>query len=430
MASRLGRHIGVALVGAVFGGCATQLGGGAQFPTVDELTAVAGSTRKICQLTGDSEPGLGGRRPVKSRSGSRADLLGTDLGASFSGPAPGTIHFLFGDSVAGNEGAHAPDDDAVAYTPADADPEQCLELVFYSDARHEYVPVRLAGSALGSFEVPTGGFVVAGTTFVTFATEARGNPRRPTRSVLAVDERFPQEMSFLQVANLPASKLLNVSTVLVDDRWRPSRHPTQALFFGTGAYRSSRNVYLAVFPLNKIRSGGHVWFVKRAGSGEATWSAAEKRARPVFDRDGTACMGELSVGWNVYLNRWLMLYDCSQPRGIVYRVATEPWGPWSEPRVLFDPRRDHGYCEFMHDREPAQHCPPGSPNPQDQLIARSGGDDAYGGEYGPYVIDAFTRGNREDRSTTIYFTMSTWNPYEVVLMRAQLREGGRRVSTR
>jgi hypothetical protein len=131
-------------------------------------------------------------------------------------------------------------------------------------------------------------------------------------------------------------------------------------------------------------------------------------------------MGELSVTWNRYLNEWLMLYNCSSPRGVVFRTAPEAWGPWSLPRLLFDPRVDGGYCVFMHDAHPEKHCPPGSPNPGDALITRDqGGANAYGGEYGPYVIDAFTRGDPSGR-TTIYFTLSTWNPYQVVLMKAGL----------
>jgi hypothetical protein len=281
--------------------------------------------------------------------------------------------------------------------------------------------VKLNGFQLGAFEVPTGGFVADGVTFATFATNASGDPRRPTRSVLAVDPDFPRQLTFSYLQDLPPKKLLNVATVLVDDTWRPSPHPTKALFFGTGPYRSSRNVHLAVIPLADLQRGVHTWFAGRDLSAAPRWTEHEKDARPVFDRDGAPCMGELSVTWNAELRRWLMLYNCTRPRGILFRVAPAPWGPWSDPHRLFDPRAEHGYCEFIHDREPARHCPPGSPNPNDHLIARSGGPDAYGGEYGPYLIDAFTHGSLEDRTTTIYFTLSTWNPYEVVLMKSTLQ---------
>jgi hypothetical protein len=284
------------------------------------------------------------------------------------------------------------------------------------------VSVELTGFSLGSFDVPTSAFVVNGATFGTFVTEATGVPRRPTRSVLAVAEHFPDQLAFTYIADLSPAKMMNVATVLVDDHWRPSSNPTKVLFFGTGLYRESRNVFLAVFELVDIRRGEHEWFAGRSVvSSSAQWSRVEEEARPVFDHDGAACMGELSVTWNRYLGKWLMLYNCNQPRGILFRVAAQPWGPWSEPGVLFDPRADHGYCVFMHDSRPERHCPPGSPNPSDNLVSRDRGAGSYGGEYGPYVIDAFTRGDTAKRATTVYFTLSTWNPYEVVLMKAGLK---------
>lgn len=394
-----------------------------------------GSTRKICQLISEVDHGSARPLPVANHTEQRAHLLGTDLGVSFAGPGPGEIHFLFGDTVPETQSRHAIADDAVAVARADADPDRCLDLTFYADAQHEYTPIRLNGFQLGIFDVPTSAFVVNGVTFGTFATNAGGSPLRPTRSVLGIAEQFPRKLTFDYVADLPPSKLMNVATVLVDDSWRPSAQPTRVLFFGTGLYRSARNVWLAAFPLGTLRTGAHVWFAGRSGGervpgteagwapgGDATWASAEQQARPLFDHDGADCMGELSVTWNRYLQKWLMLYNCSQPRGIVFRVAPQPWGPWSEPRVLFDPRADHGYCVFMHDEHPERDCPQGSPNPRDDLVSRDHGSNQYGGEYGPYVIDAFTRGSVKAHQTTIYFTMSTWNPYAVVLMKSTLAE--------
>jgi len=47
-----------------------------------------------------------------------------------------------------------------------------------------------------------------------------------------------------------------------------------------------------------------------------------------------------------------------------------------------------------------------------------GRENVWGGEYGPYLIARFFTG--DERQTTIYFVMSTWNPYNVVLMRSTL----------
>jgi hypothetical protein len=53
-------------------------------------------------------------------------------------------------------------------------------------------------------------------------------------------------------------------------------------------------------------------------------------------------------------------------------------------------------------------------------IHNPGRENEWGGEYGPYQFEHFAVG--DDHSTTIYFTMSTWNPYEVVLMKTILRK--------
>ena len=44
----------------------------------------------------------------------------------------------------------------------------------------------------------------------------------------------------------------------------------------------------------------------------------------------------------------------------------------------------------------------------------------WGGEYAPYQYRHWAKGDEAAGSTTIYFNMSTWNPYQVVLMEAKL----------
>ncbi len=48
-----------------------------------------------------------------------------------------------------------------------------------------------------------------------------------------------------------------------------------------------------------------------------------------------------------------------------------------------------------------------------------GRENEWGGEYGPYQFEDLAVGG-SNWNTTNYFTMSTWNPYTVVLMRATL----------
>ena len=56
--------------------------------------------------------------------------------------------------------------------------------------------------------------------------------------------------------------------------------------------------------------------------------------------------------------------------------------------------------------------------PACDAVADPGRDAEWGGEYGPYLIESLTESH--DRGATIRFAMSTWNPYETVLMESEL----------
>ena len=47
--------------------------------------------------------------------------------------------------------------------------------------------------------------------------------------------------------------------------------------------------------------------------------------------------------------------------------------------------------------------------------------DVSGGEYAPYFITPFTTGDATNGITTFYYTLSTWNPYVVMLMKSQIQ---------
>lgn len=52
-------------------------------------------------------------------------------------------------------------------------------------------------------------------------------------------------------------------------------------------------------------------------------------------------------------------------------------------------------------------------------VHNPGRQDEWGGEYGPYMFKELATGT--DNRTTIYWTLSTWNPYVTVLMKSQLQ---------
>lgn len=92
-----------------------------------------------------------------------------------------------------------------------------------------------------------------------------------------------------------------------------------------------------------------------------------------------------------------------------YLLFGETWGPCSEPMTIFEPWNDLGYCYFMHTNWNYSIC---------DSVHDTGREYEWGGEYQLYRYAGLISCN--DTSTAIYFNMSTWNPYTVVLMKATL----------
>jgi hypothetical protein len=138
---------------------------------------------------------------------------------------------------------------------------------------------------------------------------------------------------------------------------------------------------------------------------------------PVTNAD--RCVGEFSITWNRSLGMWLMLHNC--PGGISARIARAPWGPWSAPtRILGG---DDGVaCRLLMTRE-------GCGNRRDFWPGKhTSGKFVAGGFYAPYVLDRYTggaSGGGPGRRSTIYWVVSSWNPYEVSVMRTTLQSDAR-----
>ncbi len=166
-------------------------------------------------------------------------------------------------------------------------------------------------------------------------------------------------------------------------------------------------------------------------------------------------------------------------RGIYLRTSDDPLGPWSPPALVFDAGADRGYGHFMHScnargvyagdgttlvpplhephaaapqascplpanakcidtslpppagcdppKDSDGHAPQGCCTDQnvccDHTYSPDMGSNVWGGEYAPYPIQLYSKATGfVPRSTTLasgtslYFMMSTWNPYAVDLM--------------
>src|SRR5579864_9384968 len=160
---------------------------------------------------------------------------------------------------------------------------------------------------------------------------------------------------------------------------------------------------------------------ERTGNPLFCWVGCDGRAE--VERPGVRCcadrengtLGDLSVTWCKDLSVWLMTYDSRTPRGILFSYARTPWGPWSDPQILFDAVRDGAQGKFIHDPEI---------KPDDGLAGpvigkgRSNPGAVRGGAYAPYVVERWTMLRGSELS--LYYVLSTWNPYVVVLMESRL----------
>lgn len=109
-------------------------------------------------------------------------------------------------------------------------------------------------------------------------------------------------------------------------------------------------------------------------SGKPLWSNRLEDAALVVDDT----VGELSVIWNPYLERWIMAY-LKEGGGVVMREGLTPWGPWGEPV---------------------------------QLVSAAD----YPGLYAPFMSPQYM----ENDGRTIYFALSLWDPYNVFWFKANL----------
>jgi hypothetical protein len=212
--------------------------------------------------------------------------------------------------------------------------------------------------------------------------------------------------------------------------------------FGVPHYRDSVP-YLAYAPPGAI-SDPSLWmfFIGRKPDGQPSWTTREvweRRARDapppghpdLFDASGCdRHIGEISVTWNRYLHAWLLLYQNCNPSGggqvVVARVAAAPWGPWSDASILLDPNRDNPWCHLLWRVPSRGRCDDLHIDDWSQDPDKAGKEN--GDFYAPYVMERYTTPERTflpyRRRATIYWLLSTWNPYQVVVMKTSLTIDG------
>ncbi len=369
------------------------------------LSYEPGSSVKLQQLLGQEDKQL--HQPTLSQTFTRYGIQGTDLGNSFENG--GQIYFLFGDTVGRLDHAL----DTIATTDA-TDPESGVRLDFLQDGS-SYVTIQPPGISMGAFEVPVAGITLGSQAYVAVSTNHNADGTTD-RSVLT---RFTLPASFQAlrtISQLPEGHFVKMS-LHIQPGTMPGLPPggPYVLVWGTGPYRKS-DAYLSIVPSGQFESGkGTKYFAGLDASSAPTWSDEESDAKAIVE-NGT--MGDLSVTWCRNLDLWLMTYDsrAPAPSGILFSYSKTPWGPWSQPQLIFNPIRDGALGKFIHNPQAV---------PDDGLagpvIGKGQADPqaVRGGDYAPYVVERWTKVQGSELS--IYYVLSTWNPYVVVLMKSRLQ---------
>src|SRR5579863_2696355 len=375
-------------------------------PTNPVLRYIPNSTIKINQLLGEEDKER--HQPTVSRTFSRFGIQGTDLGNSFE--HQGRVYFLFGDTLGKLDRAL----DTIATTDA-TDPEAGVRLDFLMAGRDEYLTIQPPGISMGPFEVPVAGIDLGGQMYVVVSTN-HSEDRNTDRSVLTkftLPSKFQPKRTMSQN---PEGHFVKMSLHIEPEpiAGMPSGGPF-VMIWGTGKYRGS-DAYLSVVPVANFENGkGTRYFTGMDAAGVPTWSEKESDAKPIVN-NGT--MGDLSVTWCKDLGVWLMNYDSRPPaeRGILFSYSRTPWGPWSAPQVIFNAIRDGASGKFIHD-------PDARPNDglAGPVIGRGQADPGAvrGGSYAPYVVERWTK--VQNGELNLYYVLSTWNPYVVVLMKSRLK---------
>ena len=443
------------------------------------LTVVGAST-KICQLTGQSDWLSGATTNAQTLA--RNGLHGIDLGFPVESDT-GALYFLFGDAVPPGHPAvlTGPTDDALGRTKRTTAPDStdCLDMTLFGiSGRRGSLghPTVTPAIQQGSFNVPSGGITVGDKLYAFFwtdhcifpdpfgpdaitplklpiasahcaeisASNSIGNsvlaysvdanplaftqvaPPSPTHVV----PQMPNGFVYVTAAQ-PAPRKRGIDYIL--------GYETQIPVFGVARYRMGIP-YLAMAPQSSfgdvstwkfyggMSGSAPIWLNYahwQSGHIGAEWAppaGAELYANSAnaFSPSGDErCVGEHSVTWNAPLKVWLMLYTCGGWQ-VEARTARAPWGPWSPPTMLLSAATNPGLFCTLFWGPPSTPCP-GRTSEWPPVLT-------FGYLYAPFVMSRYTENatmpvRDAPRQATIYWTLSTWDPYQVVVMQSTLKLG-------
>jgi hypothetical protein len=386
----------------------------------EPVREASNSSVKVAQITGERDATAtpwGERPPTLSRSRSSAGVRGTDLGVRVD--HAGRSFLLFGDTHWSRPWLALRD--SIAEVLDDGELPQ---------VRFHGAPLRVRGGGVtrGEYDVPLDAFGHGGHFYALFSSNHGRGRQVMGRSVLArcttaeplIDPRSRwRPIVFDTVATLSEWHFINASVQRRSAVEVPGAGADGEvlLIWGTGSYRSSeiRLAMLDAAGLDRLDrlAGPSAELGLRYWDGTG-WSDDERAAAPLF-RPGA--YGELSVRWVPQVGKYALLVATGPGdeagNAITLRWADSPAGPWT-PRVrLLDwvaaGMSPDPFTRFIK-------AGPDDPVAEAMFPAQARGT---GAAYAPYLFDT----RRDGDDLVLRYTLSTWNPYQVVLMEHRLVPG-------
>ena len=320
------------------------------------------AVEQVAQLTG---------QPSINNTGS-VNVYGTDLGSMFL-HSDGKVYFLFGDTFGppGNPGASGDwRSNTMAFTSDTVAADGIVFDGWITDTNGN-AKALIRGDHHqndGSGEVtkiPTSGWSILSRQYLWYMSVKQwleaGNWQVNDAEIAYSDDNGNTWISS-GVKRLPNSNFIQVTV---------ADHLGYLYFWGIPAGRFG-GVKIARVPPSKVLDLSAYQYY--SGS---EWTSGEENATEIIE----APVGELSVLWNPFLDRWIMMYLNENKACIEIREAEQPQGPWSTAS---------------------------------QVVC---GTD-YPGLYGAFMHNQYM----ENEGETIYFLMSQWGPYNVILMKVRFEQ--------
>jgi hypothetical protein len=231
-------------------------------------------------------------------------------------------------------------------------------------------------------------------------------------------------------------------------------------FEGIKLFGRDLGLYFAYVDMPTYKANGAIgWkpqYFKGMVSGKPTFSENPAEAKalnlngwPTPETEQWDVTNQMSISWVAPLNKWVMLYGGGtnflldflagglnalfvqlDPENAIHaRFADHPWGPWSAPQQVLRagdpnlipplPPSEYGAFGIMHHDwcVPLAWCVGGELTPAYAVTP-------WGFLYAPVIVDEWTTeraGPFGTKQADIYWHVSTWDPYQTVLLRTRIR---------